>query len=381
MVEILLDDLLDTLLQKVHTELGVLIEVIKKYVDDLFLILPRHLVNEVLRIFNSAEPRIQFTYEREEEQMLPFLDMTIHRCEDTHTFYTNWYKKPIASGRLLNYRSLHPLNQKIGTAVGLIDRVIRLSDGRFFATNKEMIVRLLGDNDYPIKLISRLLHRYFTINDNVATTVGIETAHDVAPLVDEHGDESTLKRYFSLPYVPHVSEKIVRCIKSTMTNVEISMKSFKNVGRYFTKLKDPTPTMMQSNVVYAIPCADCDDRCYIGTTTQLLKSRMNQHKNDVKNKKPDKSALAHHALAYEHTFKFEDVQIIARHDCYHKRMFLEELCIKSSNKCVNFKSKEAKNVDSIYTKLLEKFNSVRRLSSPQMNSNETLTAVTSNTEC
>lgn len=152
-------------------------------------------------------------------------------------------------------------------------------------------MRLLGDNDYPIKLISRLLHRYFTIDDNVATTVGIETAHDVAPLVDEHGDESTLKRYFSLPYVPHVSERIVRCIKSTMTNVEISMKSFKNVGRYFTKLKDPTPTMMQSNVVYAIPCADCDDRCYIGTTTQLLKSRMNQHKNDVKNKKPDKSAL------------------------------------------------------------------------------------------
>lgn len=107
LVEVLLDDLLDVLLNRIETELGFLTTIIRKHVDDLFLILPRHLMDEILRIFNDLEPRIQFTCEREHELTLPFLDMTIHRCELSHTFYTNWYRKPISSGRLLNYQSLH----------------------------------------------------------------------------------------------------------------------------------------------------------------------------------------------------------------------------------------------------------------------------------
>lgn len=373
LVEILLDDLLDSLLSTVQCELGLIIEIIKKYVDDLFLVLPRQLVDQVLRIFNGIEPRIQFTCERERENMLPFLDMTIHRCEATHTFYTNWYRKPISSGRLLNYRSLHPLNQKIGTVVGFIDRVMRLSDRRFFETNTEIIVQLLRDNDYPMKLINRLLHRYITTRANTtATIVDQPTAATVT-------GELAIKRYFSLPYVPNVSERIVRSVKSIMANVEISMKSFKNVGRYFTKLKDPTPKLMESNVVYSIPCGDCVNGCYIGTTTQLLKARMNQHRNDVKNLKPDKSALAYHALTNDHVFKFDDVEVVARQNNYHKRMFLEELFIKASSTCVNFKSKEAKNVNCIYTKLLEKVNSVGSRRLPRLNSNGRLTVDSSHT--
>lgn len=341
-----------------------MIAIIKKYVDDLFLVLPRHLIDDVLRIFNGVEPRIQFTYERENELSLPFLDMTIHRCEETHTFYTNWFRKPISSGRLLNYQSLHPLNQKIGTAAGFIDRVFKLSDRRFELTNKEMIVKLLQGNDYPTRLINRLLNRYFTTSANSNQIQSTDVINTEVP---------ALKRYYSLPYVPHVSEKIVSSVKSIMTNAEISMKSFKNVGRYFTRLKDPTPKMIQSNVIYSVPCGDCENSCYIGTTTQRLKTRMKQHYNDVKNNKPDKSALAYHAVTNEHEFKFDDVTIVARQDHYHKRMFLEELCIKASETCVNFKSKEAKNVNSIYTTLLTKFNDVCKTKSPRPLSNGIMT--------
>lgn len=106
---------------------------------------------------------------------------------------------------------------------------------------------------------------------------------------------------------------------------------------------------------------------------------MNQHRNDVKNGKSEKSALAHHALTKSHTFKFEDVDIIARHDNYRKRMFIEELCIKASNSCVNFKSNETRNVNSIYTKLLEKYNSVCKSKPPQLNASTNVTDDNSHT--
>lgn len=327
----------------------------------------------MLRIFNSVEPRIQFTCEREKDCVLPFLDMNVYRCVESHSFYTNWYRKPIASGRLLNYNSLHPLNQKIGTVVGFIDRVNRLSDTRFLEANKRMISETLLANYYPRALINRLLQRHLVPRVNPGTAANDTPTQ---PTTVNNIEANTTKRYFSLPYIPRVSEKITRCIKSVMTNAEISMRSFKNVGRYFTRLKDPTPKMMQSNVVYSVPCGDCDDKCYIGTTSQLLKTRMGQHASDVRNNKPDKSALAHHALTNEHVFKFDEVKIIGRNDCYRKRMFLEELHIKASGTCVNFKSKETKKVESIYTKLLEKCNNVSaRRNSPQSLSNEHMISV------
>lgn len=142
-----------------------------------------------------------------------------------------------------------------------------------------MIVKMLLSNEYPIKLVKRLMHRYFTTAQNaIATTETVVNQINGS----DHIEILAPKRYFSLPYIPHVSEKISKCVKAVMANAEISIKSFKNVGRYFTRLKDPTTKMMQSNVVYSVPCGDCIDRCYIGTTTQLLKARMNQHRNDVK---------------------------------------------------------------------------------------------------
>jgi len=47
----------------------------------------------------------------------------------------NWYHKPTFSGRYLNYFSQHPLFQKRGTIMGMVDRVILFSDSKFQQDN------------------------------------------------------------------------------------------------------------------------------------------------------------------------------------------------------------------------------------------------------
>lgn len=69
--------------------------IVRKYVDE-------DEIEAVLASFNSFHPRIQFTVEKEKDKRLPFLDMVvIHR--DDQSFVTDWYIKPIASGRFFNY--------------------------------------------------------------------------------------------------------------------------------------------------------------------------------------------------------------------------------------------------------------------------------------
>lgn len=136
-------------------------------------------------------------------------------------------------------------------------------------------------------------------------------------------------------------------------NVQVASKNINNVGRLFSKLKDRKPLSEATDVVYQFKCNDCGRFC-IGTTGQKIKKRGQQHANDVLNNNPARSALARHSIENNHSFDFENVRILETERKYNKRMFLEELHIKSCKNCVNIKSIESKNVSGIYTKLLEK---------------------------
>ncbi|KYN38111.1 hypothetical protein ALC56_07511 [Trachymyrmex septentrionalis] len=80
-----------------------------------------------------------------------FLNVTISINKNRFGF--DWYRKPIFSGRFLNFYSNHPIAQKRGTIFSLIDRTILLSDVRFHTQNLTFIINILLDNDYPLSFI------------------------------------------------------------------------------------------------------------------------------------------------------------------------------------------------------------------------------------
>ncbi|XP_077270690.1 uncharacterized protein LOC143901933 [Temnothorax americanus] len=102
----------------------------KRYVDDIAMAVPLNECTHVLETFNSFHPRLQFTMEIGVGGKLNFLEVTMFHIGEHLQF--DWFHKPTFSGRYLNFLSQHPLCQKKGTVIGLIDRVFMLSHPRFY---------------------------------------------------------------------------------------------------------------------------------------------------------------------------------------------------------------------------------------------------------
>ena len=86
------------------------------------------------------------------------------------------------------------------------------------------------------------------------------------------------RKYISLLYVAGTSE-LLRRIFSTH-NIKCSFHSPTTLRRYLSKPKDQVPIEEQNNVIYKIPCGDCQ-AVYIGETKRSFGTRYNE-RNDTK---------------------------------------------------------------------------------------------------
>jgi len=111
---------------------------------------PTSKIEMVIATFNSIHPSLQFTSEIG-RKTINFLDTTIMIRNNRILF--DWFHKSIFSARYLNYLSQHPLSQKKGTIIELIDRIFLLSHPKFHQKNFAFIIRVLLENDYPLGFI------------------------------------------------------------------------------------------------------------------------------------------------------------------------------------------------------------------------------------
>ena len=99
-------------------------------------------------------------------------------------------------------------------------------------------------------------------------------------------------KYKSLPYVQGLSEKLSGILKPF--NIKIASRNVNNLSRFFKPTKVRISKLDTADVVYNIPCTDCE-ATYIGTIKRRFKTRIHEHKRDVYNP-PDKwTALTKHA--------------------------------------------------------------------------------------
>lgn len=307
-----------------------------RYVDDIITAIPNTKCDEIITVFNRFHPRLQFTLEQENNVFsLPFLDIKVIRQIDG-TLLTDWYHKPTFSERFLNYYSEHPVQQKINIINNLKHRSLKLSSPQFHEKNISYIRTILLKNNYPQSLINKILFQ----NHN--------------PVVHNHNENQT-KKYFKIPYINSLSERIKRTIQNKLDNVTIALKSENTLKkRFFTKLKSKDNTDYLSNVVYKIPCNSCSS-CYVGQTGRYLKQRLREHANDCKNflTKRNPTALVEHKINTGHNFNFEKTTVIATESNYKKRLLQEMVSIKKENKTVN-KRTDIDNLSSSYYNLIDR---------------------------
>lgn len=246
----------------------------------------------------------------------------------------------------MNFYSAHPLSQKLSTAKGLINRVVRLTNNSEF--NKiGNIKEILRTNNFPSYIINRLIQQYISNSNSYIT--------DTSGSTNTAARNSELPIYRSLTFIPKLSEPIAKMVRAKMPNLKLAFRNHSTASIFFTQLKDKREKEVQTCVIYSIPCSTWDSS-YIGMTTQLLRSRISQHRttdnNYVKHKHSlcldendlvaqenltrlaCKTALIKHTINFDHRFDFSNTKILGQERDANKLAILEMLHI-SKNKCVN----------------------------------------------
>lgn len=357
---------LDDLVQKLKRKFKHKIKLIYKYVDDFIIIIKREHILELFELFNSLHDTLKVTVEREFDNKINVLDMTLIRCGDL--VKTKWYSKPIASGRILHYHSAHPPSVKYQTALSLTKRVLQLSEIEFQTENIGKVRNILRQNGYPEDTIKSVLrHAKYT---HLSTTSNNQTTTP---------NEKTFK---SVPYVPILGEKLAKRVNShTDSDRQIAHKPINKLRNSFTRLKSKIQRK-DIGVVYDIPCKTegCNKR-YIGETGREMKKRMREHERDfekevedmdnfreelieerlneaantseimnevdmeienIKCEKLFKTAAVEHQIREHHNLNFSEASVLAREPINQRRKAFEAVYIHmAGNAAINFKKDTA----------------------------------------
>ncbi|XP_018375985.1 PREDICTED: uncharacterized protein LOC108769469 [Trachymyrmex cornetzi] len=311
---VIADIVLQDLERKALDTLGFYIPFYVRYVDDIAMGAPFDKTSKILEVFNSFHPRLQFTLEIGGKR-LNFLDITIIKNNQSLEF--DWYHKPTYSGRYLNFFSEHPLSQKKGTVMGMVDRAFLLSVPKYHKKNLLFVIETLLNNDYPVDFIFNVM------NDRLKSLLHGKTLMQNSD--NDNGTDVINNMWFAFPYVTKVSDKFRDITKDYKVN--LAYFSLNKLSCFIKTHKDPVPNMSKKNAVYKIKCNNCD-ASYVGQTKRTVKTRINEHRNDIRKNINNHSVITEHRLNYNHDFDWDNIEIMDNERFLFKRRISEMVHIQ-----------------------------------------------------
>ncbi|XP_071577702.1 uncharacterized protein [Temnothorax nylanderi] len=304
----------------------------KRYIDDVTLAAPSALLQHTLDVFNSFHPRLQFTIEIGEDDTLKFLEITMLLKDNRLTF--DWFHKPTFSGRYLNYWSQHPVCQKRGTVIGLIDRAFLLSHPSYHAKNFKLVIDILLDNCYPLSFIFGILReRLKYLFSRESNAKGGRNEDDAIP-------------FFTIPYIPKITDHFKNATRGL--NMRLSYNSLNKMSTFIKAHKDSLPRSKQSNVVYKVNCMECD-ASYVGQTSRQMQTRIKEHQNHINRNTSNHSVLTDHRIEFNHNFDWSNAEILDNEPYYYKRLIL---CIKRQVNGLNLQT-DTEGLPDSYLSVIE----------------------------
>lgn len=311
-----------------------------RYVDDILLSTNNTNIHSSFDTFNSYHPRLNFTLEVGGDS-INFLDVKIIKKQNT--IISDWYQKPTWSARYLNFHSNHPLTHKVGTIVGLVDRVILLSHPMFHKKNFNLIITTLLKNGYPLDLIfknikKRLHHKFNSID---------------CPDYRTPTQATEKKKYFTIPYINSISGKFKNFFRNNPA-IKMAYTGLSKLAKFIKVLKDPLQKISRTNVVYKINCNNCE-ASYVGQTGRVLQTRINEHKNHIRRNTNQPSVITEHRINCSHDFNWEYTEILDEERNLNKRLISEMIHIHKQKQGLNIQS-DTSLLDPIYLSFFKKTN-------------------------
>ena len=239
----------------------------RRYLDDTFLLFDNE---EQARLFldfiNSKHNNINFTFEGEDNQCLPFLDVVVSRTGGN--FATSVFRKSTFSGLSTNYFSNIAMKYKLCSIITLLHRAYNVcSTYTLFHEEITFLKTYFVNNSYPMKLINCMVKRFLNHKFETKSLV-----HTVAKQ----------KIYVNVPYIGIQSDKLLIDLKNLFSTFYPQIQTcfyFKNhftIGSFF-KRHDSPEMLLRSSIVYKYTC-HCCQQCYIGSSQLQMFRRIAQHK-------------------------------------------------------------------------------------------------------
>jgi len=263
-----------------------------RYVDDIAMAIPQHKVNECLNIFNSLHPRMQFTLENGAKK-LNFLNVTI--INEGNLLEFDWFQKPTCSGRVLNYLTHHPISQKRGVIMSMVDKAVLLSHPKYQEKNLKYIVNTFLNNNYSLQFI------FGTINSRLKSLFNRQTKKQNS---DNIKDDCS-KGWFLIPFISNVTEKF-RHVANSLKR-KLAFFSLHKLGRIIKAQKDTLPIVSNKNVMYKLSCKNCN-ATYVGQTKRKLATRVTEHMKDINKITSNHSVVTNHRIEMKHDFEWDKLQ-------------------------------------------------------------------------
>ena len=258
--------------QEIFDRSPVEIKLWRRYVDDVIAIIPKTRIEEFHDFINSINTNIQFEKELENESMLPFLDLKIIRQSEGNLKF-KIHRKPTHSNRYLDAESNCPMSHKTSVIRSLVDRAFNLCSTEYLEPELLLIKSTLKSNGYNPRHINQIIQKKRISIINPQNTSSSDRDHDNPQL-----------KYISIPYIKGTSERMGRILKQK--NIILANRPTNSLKSQLSRLKDPIATDQKTNVVYEIPCRDCD-KVYIGETGRNIKKRNQEHKYAIERRDPN----------------------------------------------------------------------------------------------
>ena len=215
-------------------------------------------------------------------------------------FITSVYRKSSFTGKGTNYFSFMYEGYKTAAITTLLNRAYEVSSTPSLFQNETCFLRkFFADNNYPVKMFNKALNAFLS-------------------------NRLDFKRRVVMEHYPHVDPTFYfRCT---------------NRIRSFFPLKDSTPVMMSSGVIYKYTC-DCS-QCYIGSTAVNFYIRISQHRGvsfrtgNVLSK-PPKSSIREHVSKCGCSINMNNFSVIDKEAEASSLRILESLHIKRMRPKIN----------------------------------------------
>ena len=278
----------------------------KRYVDDTFLLFedtvdPNHFLNYL----NSKHPNIRFTAESETNNQISFLDMSIHK--QNNSFHTSVFRKKTFTGLGTNYFSSIPFRFKIASISTLVHRAYHLSSTYCnFHIEIKFLTKFFNDNFYPPlllnKTVNKFLARIYQSNENATQTVPKQ------------------KIFIKLPYYGYITDRITTDLKKLFTkhfpqlHINFICTNSLSIQSFF-RHKERLPDSLCSSIIYKFECLSCN-ALYLGSTRRQFSCRVGEHRAvSIRTNRPLSappfSAVREHSQHTGHPIQHKNFKIVA----------------------------------------------------------------------